>query len=83
VVTSRADDAVTAARNVAERAHELRQLGAAVALETAEVLEHRAGVLEDIGAPEERIRAVRELAESERRVAAEWSDSAEATDAAD
>jgi 2-succinyl-5-enolpyruvyl-6-hydroxy-3-cyclohexene-1-carboxylate synthase len=73
-VASNAEDALVAARNVAERARALRQVGADVALETAQVLEHRVTVLEAMGAPEDRIRAVRELAESERRVAAEWSE---------
>ena len=45
----------------------------------AEILDRRAAVLEAMGAAEERIRAVREFAESERRVAAEWSSEAEKT----
>jgi hypothetical protein len=67
------------ADDAAAQAQALRQCGAAIALETAEVLEHRAAVLEAMGAPEERIRGVREFAESERRVAAEWSSESETT----
>jgi hypothetical protein len=73
------NEAAAQARDVIARVRALRQLGAAIALETAEIMDHRALVLEAMGAPEERIRAVREFAGSERRVAAEWGSESEPT----
>jgi len=60
-------------RDVEEHGRALRERGAAIALKTAEVLDHRVATLEAMGVPEERIQGVRDLAASERRVAAEWS----------
>lgn len=68
------------ARDAEAKARALRERGALLALETAEVLEHRITVLEAMGAPEERIQAVRAVAESERRVAAEWQQESEVTE---
>ena len=56
----------------AEKGRALRQAGAAVAREVADVMDQRAATLRAIGASDERIRAVQAFADAERRIAADW-----------